>query len=74
MNAGHVVRCKSFAKEYEKCIEALRRYVAEHPLSEEEKREQRINFAYGNVSLHNPEVTLELVQRVADEMEKKNDD
>ena len=33
-----------------------------------EMEEQRRSFAYGNVALHNPNVTRELVDQVADEM------
>jgi predicted HAD superfamily Cof-like phosphohydrolase len=36
---------------------------------EPDTREQRISFAYGNVSLHNPKVTREMVARIVDEMD-----
>lgn len=34
-------------------------------MTPEERREQRISFAYGNVSMHNPDVTREMVERAA---------
>lgn len=36
-----------------------------------EEEEQRRSFAYGNVALHNPNVTREMVDKVADEMKQK---
>lgn len=38
------------------------------PMTPKEQAEQRINFAYGNVALHNPEVTREDVERAAEEL------
>lgn len=46
-------------------IEAARTYV----MSYEEREEQRRNFAHGNVALHNPAVTREVIDRAADSLE-----
>ena len=48
----------------------------EHVWTEEEKREQAISFAYGNVKLHNPTVTRETVAEEYDKIqrEKKRND
>lgn len=40
-------------------------------MSPEEKEEQRRCFAYGNVAMHNPQVTRELVDQVAERMKKQ---
>jgi DNA invertase Pin-like site-specific DNA recombinase len=40
------------------------------PMTEAEKREQRISFVYGNVSLSNPNVTREMVERLVDEEDR----
>lgn len=36
-----------------------------HIMTPEEVEEQRINFAFGNVQLHNPNVTEEMVREAA---------
>lgn len=41
-----------------------------HVMTAEERRAQRISFAYGNGHFDNPDITLELVERVAREMEE----
>jgi hypothetical protein len=38
------------------------------PMSAAERREQAISFAYGNVSLHNPSITKEMVAKAYDEL------
>ena len=40
-------------------------------MSDEEAEEQRRSFAFGNVSMANPDVTREVVDQVADEEEPK---
>lgn len=45
-------------------IEAAR----DHVMSAEEKEEQRRSFAYGNVALHNPAVTREVIDKAAEEL------
>lgn len=49
-------------REVERAIEAARNHV----MSAEEREEQRRSFAYGNVALHNPAVTREVIDRAAD--------
>jgi hypothetical protein len=44
-------------EELEKLIEAARR----RPVSEAEREEQRISFAYGNAKIENPNITWEMV-------------
>ncbi len=41
--------------------------LARHSMSNEDRQEQRISFAYGNASVENPNVTKELVEEVANE-------
>lgn len=43
------------------------RAVGEVLMTPEQEREQRISFAFGNVALHNPAVTREMVERIVDE-------
>lgn len=38
------------------------------PMTLEEREAQRRSFVYGNVKLHNPEITREMVDEVGDEM------
>jgi hypothetical protein len=45
-------------------IEATKDYV----MSAEEKEEQRRSFAHGNVALHNPAVTREVIDRAAEKI------
>ena len=39
-------------------------------MTPEQRREQRIRFAYGNLKLHNPDITREDVERAAEEVDK----
>jgi hypothetical protein len=41
------------------------------PMTPEDREAQRRSFAFGNISLSNPAVTRELVDRVADEMQRE---
>jgi hypothetical protein len=50
-------------------IEFARNYVP----TEEEKEEFKRSFAYGNVSLHNPNITRADVDRVAAEMKRERE-
>jgi hypothetical protein len=45
--------------------------VRDYEMTPEEREAQRRDFAYGNVRLSNPEVTREMVDRVADQMKKE---
>lgn len=48
-------------------IEAARHHV----MSAEEREEQRRSFAHGNVALHNPDVTREVIDKAADDLKAK---
>ena len=50
----------------EELIEAARTYE----MTDKEKEAQRRSFVYGNCSISNPDVTRELVDEVADELER----
>jgi len=43
------------------------------PMTPEQQEAQRRSFAFGNVSIHNPNVTRELIDQVADEMEASDE-
>lgn len=45
-------------------IEVARSYV----MSDEEREAQRRSFAYGNVALHNPDVTRAMIDAAADKL------
>lgn len=47
--------------------ELLAHLAKRPPMTAAEREEQRRSFAYGNVSISNPNVTRELVDQVADE-------
>jgi len=49
-------------------LEIARRWRAENPVTPEEYRAQVISFAYGNVALHNPRITREMVEKAYDEL------
>jgi hypothetical protein len=40
-------------------------------MTDEEKEAQRRSFVYGNLAISNPSITREMVDEVADEMDKK---
>lgn len=46
-------------------LDQLLHAAKSHNMTPEEKQEQRISFAHGNVSMHNPEVTREMVEKQA---------
>jgi hypothetical protein len=50
----------------------LRALIDKHPpMTEEERREQAISFAYGNTALSNPDVTREMVERAYDDTRRR---
>lgn len=58
-------RClRRLARAFVEAIEAERA----HPSTREDREMRRLNFAYGNIRFSNPDVTREMVDRVADEM------
>ncbi len=44
-----------------------------YEMSPEEREAQRRNFAYGNVKLSNPDVTMEMVNEAADKLQKERE-
>jgi hypothetical protein len=54
--------------EYSPELRALIEWARNYEPTAEEQEEHRRSFAYGNASLHNPSITREMVDRVADEM------
>lgn len=54
-------------------LERLLEQARHHVMTDEERREQRISFAYGNLVLHNPNITKDDIRRAAREMEKINE-
>lgn len=52
-------------------LEALGVLAAHQPMTPAEREAQRRSFAYGNAALSNPNVTRELVDKVADEMAQR---
>lgn len=49
----------------EELLTRAREYRKLHEFTEEEKNKQAISFAYGNVKLHNPNLTREEVEKEA---------
>lgn len=54
--------------EYDRLKELLKSLP---PMTEEERRAQKICFAYGNTALSNPDITREMVEEVLAERERK---
>lgn len=52
-------------------LRALIAWARTYNPSPEEQEETRRSFAHGNVSIHNPDVTRTVVDRVADEMKNE---
>ena len=52
-------------------LNALLRQARSVPMTPAEREAQRRSFVYGNTAFENDRITRELVDRVADEMEKK---
>jgi hypothetical protein len=52
-------------------LQKLLDLVRDYEMTPEEREAQRRDFAYGNVRLSNPEVTREMVDKVADEMNRQ---
>ena len=54
--------------------ERLKELIDKHPpMTEEQKDEQAISFAYGNVRLAGTKITKEQVREIYKKMKKKND-
>ncbi len=50
-----------------KLTEAEIRKRCDRRMTDAERREQRISFAYGNTVIENPNITRELVEQLGDE-------
>lgn len=48
--------------------------VRKREVTEEELHEQRISFAYGNLALHNPNITKEDVRRAVNQIRLRGGD
>ncbi len=57
-------------KELEELLERSKAIV----MTPEQREEQRRSFAYGNAKISNPNVTREMVDRAAEEMQKTSAD
>jgi hypothetical protein len=55
--------------ELETLLETAREYRAKHGFSDEERRQQIRSFAYGNVKLHNSDLTEEMIDKAMGELE-----
>jgi hypothetical protein len=55
--------------QYSPELTALIEWARNYKPTPEEEEETRRSFAYGNVALHNPNITRADVDRVADEMD-----
>lgn len=51
-------------------LEQLLDMVKEHKMTSQEMAEQAISFAYGNIALHNPKTTKEMVREEAAKIER----
>lgn len=51
-------------------LEELLAWARKHPMTPEEREEQRRDFAYGNVKLHNENITREMIDRAAERLKK----
>lgn len=52
-------------------LEAALEKARAHVMTPEERRAQRISFAYGNAALDNPSVTREMVEKAAEELDQE---
>lgn len=49
-------------------IEAAREYVRTHDMNTEQCKQQIRSFAYGNLKMHNPAITMEDIDRAIAEL------
>jgi len=49
-------------------LDDLLKRAENYEMTEEEKEEQRRSWAYGNIKLHNQDITREIVDRIADDL------
>lgn len=48
--------------------EALKLYKEKFPVNRQLTREEKVDWAYGNVVLHNPNITREIVEKAYDRL------
>lgn len=51
-------------------LENLLKQLSDIKFTEEEREAKRRSFAYGNVTIHNPDITRELIDEVAESLKK----
>jgi hypothetical protein len=44
-------------------LDELIQSAKDHKMTKEERDQQRISFAYGNMSIHNPAITREIIEK-----------
>ena len=54
-------------------LKELMKKAANHVMTPEEVRAQRISWVYGNCKLANEHVTREMVERIVDESDRKRE-
>ena len=55
-------------------LDELTAKVRGYKMTPQEREAQRRSFAYGNAKIHNPDVTMEMVNEAADKIAKENGD
>lgn len=68
---GRCVFCTRVARSITSQLDTLIEQARAHVWTDEEVRANAISFAYGNVRLHNPAVTREMVEREYDALHPK---
>lgn len=66
---------KEYIKGYFEIINSLffkNKNITEKNMTEKEKEEQRRSFVYGNLKTDHPDITRELIDKIADEMMIEN--
>lgn len=53
-----------------KLLKKLLEWARTHVVSDEERWQQRISFAYGNTKMHNDNITREMVEDQASEVDR----
>ncbi len=58
---------------YKKLSDSISKKATVDESSVEEKWEQRISFVYGNIKMHNPDITIDLVREIAEALRKEGE-
>ncbi len=53
-------------------LEELIKHTKNHQMTDKEKEEQRISFAFGNLAIENPLITREMIEHAALELKNEN--